>query len=228
MNYPYHIRLLHAAFLLLTSLLPIGCASTSKPLADTTPLPVETPTLPSDSPYATVRTPENLKAYPVGRYADPDSPTVMHEAHEVYRVETSPQWNTAPNAPTTVPLGPTQATGASSVAVGEPARQQVMLTAELEQKIKEEDQLLKTSYEQNERLVQELKKLQDMLPKLRPPEEPSQPVVSTASPPLQQVVESSAAKPITTSPSVSQKRTWREWLRSYWPKSTPPQPTTKG
>jgi len=44
--------------------------------------------------------------YPVGRYQDPNDPDVMHEGHTVYRAETSPDWNTDPNEPTSLPLGP--------------------------------------------------------------------------------------------------------------------------
>ena len=40
---------------------------------------------------ASVRTPEQVKAYPVGRYEDPNDPDVMHEGHTIYRAETSPR-----------------------------------------------------------------------------------------------------------------------------------------
>jgi len=56
-----------------------------------------------------VRTPETVKAYPVGRYTDPDYPDEMHERHTLYRRETSPDWNYLPDAPYDVPLGPTVA-----------------------------------------------------------------------------------------------------------------------
>lgn len=42
-----------------------------------------------------LRFPEKIKAYPLGRYADPNSRGVMHEAHTIYRVETTPKWNLA-------------------------------------------------------------------------------------------------------------------------------------
>jgi hypothetical protein len=53
-----------------------------------------------------VRYGENLKAYSIGRYVDPNGGLVMHEAHTVYRVETTAKWNLHPNAPVTVPGGP--------------------------------------------------------------------------------------------------------------------------
>jgi hypothetical protein len=33
-----------------------------------------------------------VKAYSIGRYADPADPDLLHEAHVVYRRETSPRW----------------------------------------------------------------------------------------------------------------------------------------
>jgi hypothetical protein len=53
-----------------------------------------------------VRYGENLKAYSFGRYIDPNDGLVMHEAHTVYRVETTAKWNLHPNAPVNVPGGP--------------------------------------------------------------------------------------------------------------------------
>jgi hypothetical protein len=32
-----------------------------------------------------IRTPETVKAYPVGRYTDPNFPEEMHERHTLYR-----------------------------------------------------------------------------------------------------------------------------------------------
>lgn len=53
---------------------------------------------------ASVRHPEVIKAYPVGRYVEPRKRGVMHEAHTLYRVESSPKWNlTRPSGPPTIP-----------------------------------------------------------------------------------------------------------------------------
>ncbi|MDX2081242.1 MAG: hypothetical protein SFU53_10700 [Terrimicrobiaceae bacterium] len=57
----------------------------------------------------TVRTSETVKAYPVGRYTDPNYPDEMHERHTVYRREQSPDWNYLPDPPYALPLGPTVA-----------------------------------------------------------------------------------------------------------------------
>ena len=63
----------------------------------------------SDMPK--VRTPETVKAYPVGRYTDPNFPEQMHERHTIYRREQSAQWNYRPSSqPYALPLGPLVAT----------------------------------------------------------------------------------------------------------------------
>ena len=48
-----------------------------------------------------------MKAYPTGRYEDPNDPSVMHEAHVLYRAEQPPSWNLNPTVDTAVSLGPT-------------------------------------------------------------------------------------------------------------------------
>jgi len=55
---------------------------------------------------AEVRTPEMVKAYPVGRYTDPGFPDEMHERHTLYRREEASDWNYRPNAPYALPMGP--------------------------------------------------------------------------------------------------------------------------
>jgi hypothetical protein len=57
-----------------------------------------------------VRTPETVKAYPVGRYTDPNFPDQMHERHTIYRREQSAQWNYRPSQPYALPMGPIVAT----------------------------------------------------------------------------------------------------------------------
>ncbi|MFZ4388004.1 MAG: hypothetical protein ACOYOI_07555 [Chthoniobacterales bacterium] len=53
-----------------------------------------------------VRNSEVLKAYPVGRYTDPNYPDAMHERHTLFRKEQSGDWNYRPNAPYALPMGP--------------------------------------------------------------------------------------------------------------------------
>ena len=45
---------------------------------------------------STVRYPEVLHAYHIGRYADPNDDSIMHEQHIVYRVEENTRWNFHP------------------------------------------------------------------------------------------------------------------------------------
>jgi hypothetical protein len=56
-----------------------------------------------------IRTPETVKAYPVGRYTDPNFPEEMHERHMLYRREESADWNYHPSQPQALPLGPVAA-----------------------------------------------------------------------------------------------------------------------
>jgi hypothetical protein len=172
---------------LLAALLLVGCASSNPPVATIDPGPL--PQKHSVPDTASVRTPEKLKAYPVGRYEDPNDPDVMHEGHTVYRAETSPEWDTDPNTPTSLPLGP------GEMAVADPAQQHTALTAELEQRLKQEEQLLQTTYEQNERLAQEIKTLGDQIPHVRLPVPDAQPA-----------------------PQPPQQKSWLSWL---WPSTQP-------
>jgi hypothetical protein len=113
-----------------------GCQTHVKKAA--APLPVEPPVPVAGTdldPHNVekVRVGETLKAYPVGRFVDPNDPNVMHESHVVYRKEAGAGWNLSPNAPTVVPLGPV-------LAVADPATQPNPLPAELEQKVAEQNQ----------------------------------------------------------------------------------------
>jgi len=45
---------------------------------------------------STVRYPEVIRAYHVGRYADPGDELVMHEQHTVFRVEENTRWDLHP------------------------------------------------------------------------------------------------------------------------------------
>ena len=107
-----------------------------------------------------VRVSETLKSYPVGRYVDPGDANVMHEAHVVYRKEERANWNLNPNAPTVVPLGPV-------LAMADPAKTPAPLSAELEQKMAEQNQLVASLIEQNEALAKELAKLGSQIAELR-------------------------------------------------------------
>jgi hypothetical protein len=51
-----------------------------------------------------VRYGEVVRAYHIGRSADPDHPETMHEQHSVYRIESTARWNLKPGAQTTANL----------------------------------------------------------------------------------------------------------------------------
>jgi len=52
------------------------------------------PSPPMDN--STIRYPETIRAYHIGRYVDPDDDLVMHEQHVVYRVEENTRWDLHP------------------------------------------------------------------------------------------------------------------------------------
>jgi hypothetical protein len=79
-----------------------GCA-TKKEVRPARPVEVPSTTV-ADMPE--IRTPETVKAYPVGRYTDPNFPDEMHERHTLYRREQSAGWNYHPSRPQALPLGP--------------------------------------------------------------------------------------------------------------------------
>ena len=185
---------------LFPALLLAGCASPNPPTLNVGAGPL--PQKHNVPDPASVRTPEQLKAYPVGRYEDPNDPDVMHEGHTVYRAETSPDWNTDPNSPTSLPLGP------GEMATADPSQQHTALTAELEQRLKQEDQLLTTTYDQNERLAQEIKTLQADQQHLLLPVPPAEPPVATSQPQPQTNAPSQPSPVSPTPPSKS----WFSWL----------------
>jgi hypothetical protein len=154
--------------LILPALALAGCQAFNAPVAKSPP---PAPAVePAPAPVAgtqldqkntdNVRVSEALKAYPTGRYVDPNDPNVMHEAHTIYRREAGPNWNLNPNAPTVVPLGPV-------LAVADPAREPTPLPAELEQKMAEQNQLMASLIEQNEALSAQLAKLNNEIADLR-------------------------------------------------------------
>jgi hypothetical protein len=137
------------------ALLLVGCASSHPTSVTTGSGPLSSKHEVSDP--ASIRQPEQVKAYPVGRYQDPNDPDVMHEGHMIYRAETSAQWDTDPNQPTSLPLGP------GEMATADPSQEHTALTAELEQRLKQEDQLLQTTYEQTR--IAQRRRLKRRLPR---------------------------------------------------------------
>ena len=82
-----------------------GCA-TRKEVRSARPVEVPDTTV---ADLRAIRTPETVKAYPVGRYTDPNFPDEMHERHTLYRREQAADWNYRPSQPQALPLGPVAA-----------------------------------------------------------------------------------------------------------------------
>jgi uncharacterized protein YoxC len=204
----------------------LGC-STQTPLAETQSAdpPSTVPGTALSLPDASeVRNSEALKAYPVGRYEDPNDPSVMHEAHVLYRAEQPPSWNLNPTVETAVPLGPT-------VAVNNPARETTTTSGELEQKVQQQNQLLQATFEQNQHLADELKTLQDDIAKTRglaAANDALQKEVADLQAQISQLQQALAAQSHPASPKPSEEKSWWQfWLST--PTPTPINPTpTKG
>lgn len=91
---------------LLLALFAVSCASKTPPVVKVEPTPGRHL---SRAESDRVRLSETIKAYPLGRYADPNRRGVMHEAHTIYRVKTTPKWNLAGRERTSTPATPTTA-----------------------------------------------------------------------------------------------------------------------
>jgi len=138
------------AYLLILLVFLTGCASNQKPhvtVMNTMPARPQ----PAQS-VETVRYPENLKGYSVGRYVDPNNNLVMHERHTVYRVETTAQWNLNPNAPVAVPLGP-------AIGLIDPARNNAPVNAEVIAEVNRQKAATQALLDQGAKLDQTLSQL---------------------------------------------------------------------
>jgi hypothetical protein len=107
--------------------------------------------LPSEG-IESIRYSENIKAYNVGRYVDPNNRRVMHDAHIVYRVETTAKWNLHPNP------GPQLASGPVTHIV-DPARREAPLNDEIIAEVHRQKAATQALLEQSARLNQTLQHL---------------------------------------------------------------------
>ncbi len=110
--------------LIFLSLILSSCATKHVPLVRTTPHAVPGTTLSSEG-IESVRYAENIKAYPLARYVDPNNSRVMHEAHPVYRVETTAKWNLHTNPRVSLSSGPS-ARVSDSATTSAPLRDELM------------------------------------------------------------------------------------------------------
>ncbi|MBE2203869.1 MAG: hypothetical protein IAE94_06005 [Chthoniobacterales bacterium] len=134
---------------------------------------------------AAVRTPETVKAYPVGRYTDPNYPEEMHERHTVYRREQSPDWNYLPDPPYALPLGPAVATSNPSPSYYVKADNEMMNAQQraYAEALQEQNRAMKKRIESLQReagkvqgLEQEIDRLKKQIDETpKPPPAPEQP-----------------------------------------------------
>jgi hypothetical protein len=131
-----------------------ACAS-NKPVVVQMPRSVPGTTLATDD-IESVRYGENLKAYSIGRYVDPNDGLVMHEAHTLYRVETTAKWNLHPNAPANVPGGPV-------IGIIDPAHKDSPLTPEVVAEVDRQKAATMALIVQGQRMNQALNQLSNTL-----------------------------------------------------------------
>lgn len=149
-------------FICILAILAFGCFSQKKAAQIQV---LNNPRLGDEAPIIrnrrnALRTPEIVKAYPVGRYIESDSGRVMHEKHTVYRVEGDAGWNLRGEEATReggganlgVPLSNAEITRGHLAALAE---QNAMLETRLQVLEKERAQFLDLK-QQNHKLQSEL------------------------------------------------------------------------
>jgi len=140
--------------------------------------PVKIPSIPavagvSRNDMPGVRTPEIVKAYPAGRYTDPDFPDEMHERHTVYRREQSSDWNYRPSGP----LGPTVGASSGDGKTDANAQQRAYADALMEQ-----NRAMKARIESMQQEAGRVEKLEKEIERLKKPTVPVPTPVPTPSP----------------------------------------------
>ena len=110
------------------------------------------------APVESLRYPEVVRSYHVGRNVDPKHPEMMAEGHPVYRIEVSPRWNLHPGSPPAANLlnPPADAAYASpptnDVIIAEMNRQREATALVMQQAIR-----LAQSYQELQKLFGEMK-----------------------------------------------------------------------
>jgi hypothetical protein len=157
-------------FIILCAVLTASCASHE----GAREAPLDKPTIMRPAPV--VRTAETVKAYPVGRYIDPEFPEVMHELHTLYREEQTAGWNLQSSEPYSIPLGPVVARSNPSPSYYVPAdtesrtaQQQAYAEALAEQNRALSDRIeeLLRQKDDNGRLHDEIERLRQQLEEAR-------------------------------------------------------------
>jgi hypothetical protein len=132
-----------------------ACAS-KKPVIVQMP-PSVSGTMLATGDMESVRYGENVKAYSLGRYIDPNDGLMMHEAHDIYRVETTAKWNLHPNEPVNVPSGPV-------IGIIDPAHKNSPLTPEIAAEVSRQKAATQALLDQGQRMNQLVNQLSKTLP----------------------------------------------------------------
>lgn len=140
----------------------LACAS-KKPVIVKMPAAVSGMTLTAGDTES-VRYGENLKAYPIGRYIDPNDGMVMHEAHTIYRVETTAKWNLHPDISASIESRRSLVPGGPVIGIIDPAHEDSPVTPEIVAEVDRQKAATQTLMQQSHRMNQALNQLSKVLP----------------------------------------------------------------
>lgn len=138
----------------------LSACATKKPVVVKMP-PAVSGTALTTADMESVRYGENMKAYPVGRYVDPNNGLVMHEAHTIYRVETTAKWNLHPDV---YPYAPGNLPGGPVVGIIDPAHKDSPITPEIVAEVERQKAATEALIAQSQRMNQSLNQLSKILP----------------------------------------------------------------
>jgi hypothetical protein len=165
-------------YLISILLVSLCSACATRKQADPKRTPAVSGTTVPQKRMAAVRTPEVVKSYSVGRYADPNNPETMHERHTVYRREQGPDWNFLPDPPVSLP--PSANSNPSPSYHGGDPRQRIYAEALQEQNraMKQRLDSLQQDASRVPALELEIDQLKKQIRQTPPPTEPANPPTS--------------------------------------------------
>ena len=146
--------------LIFVPLILLSACASKKPVVVKMPPAVSGNTL-TTADMESVRYGENMKAYPIGRYVDPNNGLVMHEAHTIYRVETTAKWNLHPDV---YPYAPGNLPGGPVVGIIDPAHKDSPTTPEIVAEVDRQKVATQELIAQSQRMNQALNQLSKILP----------------------------------------------------------------
>ncbi|HWC58709.1 MAG TPA: hypothetical protein VHC44_03375 [Verrucomicrobiae bacterium] len=95
---------------------------------------------------------ENIRAYSLGRYVDPNDPLIMHDGHSIYRVETTAKWNLHQASPVSISSGPV-------TRIQDTAKTSIVLRDELAAELNRQKEATKTIIQSGQTVTQKLGEL---------------------------------------------------------------------